>query len=431
MMPNPDLETLPRADLERLQLERLRLAAERLTDRVPFYREAFDQRGLQASGIRSLDDLSHLPFTTKADLRARWPFGMLAVPREDLVELHASSGTTGPATLAAYTRTDLDTWGEVMARTLALGGLRPGDLAHNAYGYGLFTGGLGFHYGALKLGVAVVPVSSGNTARQIKLLEEFGSSALFATPSYALHLAEALEEAGVGLDRLRLRHGHFGAEPWSEAMRREIERRLGIKAVDCYGLSEIVGPGVAAECQEAQDGLHLAEDHFLVEVLDPATQQPVAPGQPGELVITTLTREAVPVLRYRTGDISAIKSGDCACGRTTRRIARLSGRIDDMLIVRGINLFPSEVEAVLLRLPELEPQYRLVVDRRRALDVLEVEVEPRQPLPDGPRTAALAEQVARLLRDEMGISVMVRVLAPRTIPRSEGKALRVVDRRQL
>ena len=290
---------------------------------------------------------------------------------------------------------------------------------------------MGFHYGALKLGVTVVPVSSGNTARQIRPIEELGSSALFATPSYALHLGEALEEAGVELGRLKLRHGLFGAEPWSDGMRREIERRLGLKAVDCYGLSEVIGLGVAAECQEAQDGLHVAEDHFLVEVLDPSTQAAVKDGESGELVITTLTREAAPLLRYRTGDVTAIKPGECACGRTGRRIARLSGRIDDMLVIRGVNVFPSQIETILLKVPELEPQYQLIVDRRRALDSLAVEVEPRPPGPSGPAITELARTVAGLLRDELGLGVQVRILEPHAIPRSEGKALRVVDRRQL
>jgi phenylacetate-CoA ligase len=430
MIFNRAMETQARGELVRLQDERLQATVARLIDRVQFYRDSFQRKRLRASDAR-LENLSALPLTTKADLRARWPFGMLAVERSELLEIHASSGTTGAATMAAYAEADLEAWSEVMARTLALGGVKRGDLVQNAYGYGLFTGGLGFHYGAQRLGATVLPISAGQTARQLKMLEELGPSALLATPSYALHLGEALAEIGVGLDRLQLRHGLFGAEPWSNGMRQEIESRLGLRAIDCYGLSEVIGPGVAAECQDAQDGLHVQEDHFLAEILDVETQVPLGPETPGELVITTLTRHAAPVLRYRTGDITLIKDAPCRCGRTSRRIGKLTGRIDDMLVIRGVNIFPSQIETVLLSIPELEPQYRLIVERERALDTLDVEVEPRPPVPSGPAITELGRVVGRKLRDELGLAVRVRIVDRHSIPRSEGKALRVVDRRHL
>lgn len=427
MIWNPDAETAGRPDLARLQDARLREVVSRVHARVPFYRERLDSAGLGPGRIRGTGDLPAIPFTTKDDLRRLYPFGLFACPREDVVELHCSSGTTGYPTAVGYTRGDIELWGEVMARSLASSGVRPGDLIQNAYGYGLFTGGLGFHYGAHRLGATVLPTSSGHTARQVRLLREFGTTVLCCTPSYALHLAEAVEESGGGT--LALRCGTFGAEPWCEETRQEIERRLGLRASDFYGLSEIIGPGVAAEC-EARAGLHVQEDHFYPEIVDPATGALLPPGQKGELVLTTLTREATPLLRYRTGDITSLDPSPCPCGRTLVRMARVSGRIDDMLIIRGVNVFPSEVETVLMRIPELAPQYMLVVDRHRALDVLEVQVEMREDSMAEDAARGLTERAARALRSELGLTAEVTVLPPRTLPRSEGKAIRVLDRRR-
>lgn len=430
MIWNPDYEQIARPALRRLQLERLRAVLARVSARVPFYRERFAAPGLRPEAITSLDDLSQLPFTTKSDLRRLYPFGLFAVAPDESVELHCSSGTTGSSTLVGYTRADLDTWSEVMARTLAAGGVRPGDLLQNAYGYGLFTGGLGFHYGALRLGARVLPISAGNTARQVRLLRDLGATVLACTPSYALHLAEVAAEEGAGAGPLALRVGLLGAEPWSEGMRAEIQRRLGISAVDVYGLSEIIGPGVSCECVEGSAGLHINEDHFLPEVVDPHSGEPLPDETKGELVLTTLTKEATPLLRFRTGDITALNHEPCACGRTTVRMARVSGRVDDMLIVRGVNIFPCDVEAVLTSIPELEPHYQLIVDRRRAMDVLEVRVEARAWLPAG-GDAQLSARVADIIRERLGLGAEVAVLPPKQLPRSEGKALRVLDRRQL
>jgi len=428
MIWEPEHERMDRPALRRLQLERLRTVAARVYARLPFYREMFDARGLHPDAITSLDDLAQLPCTTKSDLRRLYPFGLLAVAPEEPVELHCSSGTTGSSTLVGYTRADLNTWAEVMARTLAAGGVRPGDLMHNAYGYGLFTGGLGFHYGALRLGARILPISAGNTTRQVRLLRELGATVLACTPSYALHLAEVAAEEGVG--PLALRVGLLGAEPWSEGMRAEIQRRLGITAVDVYGLSEIIGPGVSCECVEGSAGLHINEDHFLPEVVDPSSGEPLPDGTKGELVLTTLTKEATPALRFRTGDITALNHEPCACGRTLVRMARVCGRVDDMLIVRGVNVFPCDVEAVLTSIPELEPHYQLIVDRRRAMDVLEVQVEARAWFPQGAH-AQLSARVAGVIRERLGLGAQVTVLPPKQLPRSEGKALRVLDRRQL
>ena len=426
MIWNAAVEAAGPGALRPVQDRRLRATVARVCRAVPFYRARFEAAGLEAEDIRGVDDLPRIPFTTKDDLRRSYPFGLLACRREEVAEFHCSSGTTGTPTAAAYTRTDWETWGETMARCLSAGGVRRGDIVQNAFGYGLFTGGLGFHYGAQRLGAAVLPASSGNTARQVRLLREFGVTVLCCTPSYALHVAEALESAGGGPSALRC--GAFGAEPWCEATRAEIERRLGIRASDIYGLSEVIGPGVAAEC-EARRGLHLQEDHFFPEVVDPATGTPLPAGREGELVLTALSNEAAPVLRYRTGDITSLDPEPCACGRTLVRMARVGGRIDDMLIVRGVNVFPSDIEAVLLRIPDFAPHYQIVVDRPRALDVLLVQVERR----DGghaDEASGLAHRAERALRAELGLSATVAVLLPGEIPRSEGKAVRVIDRRQ-
>ncbi len=420
-------ETMPRERLAALQLERLRATARNAYDNVTLHRQRFEAAGLLPSDITELDDIAVLPFTQKADLRDHYPFGLFARPREGLMRLHASSGTTGKPTVVGYTEQDVDTWADLMARSLACAGARAGDVVHNAYGYGLFTGGLGAHYGAERLGATVVPMSGGSTERQIALILDFGARVLCATPSYALAIAEMAEQQGMDLRQSELEIGVFGAEPWSDAMRREIEARIGLKAIDIYGLSEIMGPGVACEC-ECQAGLHGWEDHFLFEVLDPDTGHAVPEGQAGELVITTLTKEALPMLRYRTRDITRITTAPCECGRTHLRILRITGRNDDMLIIRGVNVYPSQVEAVLVGLPRVAPHYQLVVERRGSLDHVTIEVEAQPGVPDD-QQPALAREVQHHVKSLVGISTDVVVKAPGTIPRSQGKAVRVRDLR--
>ena len=409
-----------------LQLERVRTTLRRQLDSVPVIRQRLLDAGIRSEeDVTSLDDLARLPFTHKSDLRENYPFGLFAVPREEIIRIHASSGTRGKPTVVGYTRADLGVWSEVMARTLALAGVTRGMVLHNAYGYGLFTGGLGFHMGAELLGCTVVPMSGGLTHRQVLMLEDLGGEVLCCTPSYALNIAQVLHEQRVGLDRLRLKVGVFGAEPWTEQLRDTLERQLGIAALNVYGLSEIVGPGVSAECVEARNGAHIQEDHFLVEVVDPETGRPLRAGQPGELVFTTLTKEALPMLRYRTGDISSIDVSPCVCGRTTARMARIRGRYDDMLIIRGVNLYPSEVERVLLGVEDVAPHYQLVVERPGAMDELTVLCESLSSVDhDG-----LALHLQRVLHDATGISMIVKVLEPGSVPRSEGKAVRVIDKR--
>jgi phenylacetate-CoA ligase len=426
----PAVERLPRAELERLQLERLRDTAARLACNVPLYRERLRAAGARADDVRSLADLAHLPFTTKADFRDTYPYGLLAVSLDRVVRIHASSGTTGKPTVVAYTRGDVATWAEVMARTLAMGAVGPGDIVQNAYGYGLFTGGLGVHYGAEQLGAAVIPISGGFTERQLMAFTDLGATVLCATPSYALHLAEAVEDAGLSGKDLSLRVGFFGAEPWTEGMRVAIEDRLDLMALNIYGLSEVIGPGVSAECPERR-GMHVAEDHFLPEVIDPATLAPVAPGTVGELVLTTLTKEAMPVLRYRTRDLTAIDPAPCPCGRTLVRIARITGRTDDMLIVRGVNVFPSQVEHALTQVAGVVPHYVLVLRREGALDGLEIQVEASATTAAGGplALASVSERVKVRVREAIGLTVSVNVLPPRTLERGAGKARRVLDLR--
>jgi len=430
-----EAETRPRAELAALQTERLRAIVTRVARDVPFYRDRFADADVDPATIRSLQDLPRLPFTRKADLRDNYPFGLLAVPRERVTRLHASSGTKGKPTVVGYTRADLTLWAACCARALACAGAQPGDVIHNAYGYGLFTGGLGLHAGVEALGATIVPASSGNTPRQILLLQDFAARVLCCTPSYALNVADVMAENGISRDTLALEIGIFGAEPWTAEMRRRIERTLGIAALDIYGLSEIMGPGVAMECAEGRDGLHLWEDHFLPEIVDPATGEPLPDGRFGELVLTTLTKEAMPVLRYRTGDITRLMSEPCPCGRTHRRIARLAGRTDDMLIVRGVNVFPSEVERVLLGFPEVAPHYHIVVTRREALDTLEVQAEITPEynafLDDLLTLAALRDRVNDLLDAALGIGTDVVLHPPGALPRSEGKAQRVFDKREI
>lgn len=424
-------ERLPRAELERLQLARLQHLVAYAAERVPLYRERLRQAGVGAEDVRALPDVRRLPFTTKADFRDTYPFGLLAVPLDEVVRLHASSGTTGKPTVVVYTRRDLEVWTELMARTLQAGGVGRSDVVQNAYGYGLFTGGLGFHYGAERLGATVIPMSGGFTERQLMALQDFGATVLCCTPSYALHLAEAVEDAGIHPKDLRLRVGFFGAEPWTEAMRQAIEARLDLMALNIYGLSEVLGPGVSVECPERQ-GMHVAEDHFLVEIVDPVTLEPVPAGTTGELVLTPLTKEAMPLLRYRTRDLTAVDLAPCRCGRTLARLARIMARSDDMLIIRGVNVYPSQVEHALLQVPELEPHYLLVVRREQALDTLEVRVEGRaEALAAGEAAVeALARRVRHRLLDRLGITAAVQILPPRTLERSVGKARRVLDLRQ-
>jgi phenylacetate-CoA ligase len=424
----PALETLPRRDLEALQLERLKWTLKRAYENVAHFRRKFDEARVKPDDLTTLADLARFPLTQKADLRDNYPFGMFACPREDVLRLHASSGTTGKPTVVGYTRADLDLWAALMARSLACAGARPGDILHNAYGYGLFTGGLGFHTGAERLGCTVVPVSGGATERQVTLLNDFGARVLCCTPSYALNIAEVAERMGADLRKLPVRYGVFGAEPWSDAMRHDLEQRLGLKAIDVYGLSEIIGPGVACECHVEQHGLHGWEDHFLFEVIDPHSFEPLPIGETGELVITTLTKEALPMIRYRTRDITRLSDEPCACGRTHRRIMRITGRDDDMVIIRGINVYPSQVEAVLVGFPGIAPHYQLVLTRQGALDemMVEVEVLPSGPTDDGARSRKAAE-VAHHIKSLIGVSCDVTVKAPGEVPRSEGKAVRVKD----
>jgi phenylacetate-CoA ligase len=426
-------ETMPREELEALQLKRLQAVVERLYHLVPFYHRRMDEMAVKPEQIKTLGDLQLLPFTTKQDLRDNYPFGMFAAPMDQIVRIHASSGTTGKSTPVAYTQRDLDTWSELMARTLAAAGTHRGDIVHNAYGYGLFTGGLGFHYGAERLGAAVIPVSGGQTRRQIMLLQDFAPTVLVCTPSFALYLAEVGQEMGADFRKLKLRVGIFGAEPWTEGMRVEIEKRLNLDAVDIYGLSEIIGPGVSVECIEAKHGLHLFEDHFLPEIIDPATLEPLPQEEMGELVITTLTKEAMPLLRYRTRDVTSLNYAPCRCGRSIVRMHRLRGRSDDMLIIRGVNVFPSQIEAVLMETPGVAPHYQLIVDRQGQLDTLEVQVEVDETTfsDEVKQLQALAQNLQKQIKDYFTVSVKVKLVEPRSIPRSEGKAKRVIDKRQI
>jgi phenylacetate-CoA ligase len=427
----PKAETMSRDELTALQTKRLQRTLELAYANVDHFRRKFDAAGVKPGDLKTLADIARFPFTGKADLRDNYPFGMFAVPREQVLRVHASSGTTGKPTVVGYTKGDLGTWADLMARSLACAGTRPGDIVHNAYGYGLFTGGLGAHYGAERLGCTVVPMSGGGTERQVLLLQDFRANVLCATPSYALNIAEVAQAAGVDLRNGALRIGVFGAEPWSDAMRRDLQERLGIKAVDLYGLSEILGPGVASECHEAQEGLHGWEDHFLFEVIDAETLQPARPGEAGELVITTLTKEALPMIRYRTRDITRLEHTRCACGRSHVRIMRVTGRTDDMLIVRGVNVYPSQLEAILVGLPGLSPHYQIVLTRDGALDAVTVEVELAPDAPAGEHDRARkADEVCQHIKSMIGVTCSVTAMAPGEIPRSQGKAVRVKDLRK-
>lgn len=422
---------MPVGQLRELQSERLKVVAKRNYDNVPFYKKKFDELGLKPEDIRGIEDIKKLPFTNKTDLRDNYPYGLFAVPMSDVVRIHASSGTTGKQTVVGYTRNDLNVWGEVMARTLGAGGVTKDDIGHISYGYGLFTGGLGGHIGSETIGCATIPASVGNTKRQITIMQDFKPTFVLCTPSYALTLAEYIEENNIPVDSLSLKYGFFGAEPWTDAMKREIESKLHLKAFDIYGLSEIIGPGVAYEC-EAHDGLHIADDHFFIEIIDPDTGEDVEEGQYGEVVFTCLTKEALPLLRYRTHDISKKISAPCGCGRTGTRIAKFAGRTDDMLIIRGVNVFPSQVEAVLLELGGLAPYYQLIVEREGNLDQLTVLVELTPETFHGSKIKdlqRLQRTIADAIKSMLGLAVKVELVDPKVIQRSEGKAVRVVDKR--
>ena len=430
---NREIEFMAPDQLRALQSDRLREVVKLVYEKVPYYRQKLDDAGVKPQDIKSIDDIGRLPFTTKEDLRETYPFGLFAVPMEEIVRIHASSGTTGKSTVVGYTKHDVETWAEVMARTLAAGGTHRGDLLQNSYGYGLFTGGLGAHYGAERIGTSVIPTSGGQTKRQVQILQDFGTTVLCCTPSYALVIGEVGREMGVNFADLPLRVGFFGAEPWSPTMRQEIESSLHAHALDIYGLSEIIGPGVSFECLE-KSGLHINEDHFYPEIIDPETGEPVPESQPGELVFTTLTKEALPLLRYRTRDISHVIAEPCGCGRTIRRMRRVTGRTDDMLIIRGVNVFPSQIEEVLMGIEETTPNYVLVVDRKpRGMDELEVQVEVSEKTfsDEMSRLEVLSERIQSEIESTLGLRVSVRLVEPKSLARSMGKAKRVIDRRDL
>ncbi|NTW99634.1 MAG: phenylacetate--CoA ligase [Geobacteraceae bacterium] len=430
---NEEFETLPRPALEALQLKRLQSTLERVYANVPFYKTSFAAAGVTPSVVKTLEDLQKLPFTTKQDMRDSYPYGLFAAPMEDIVRIHASSGTTGKPTVVGYTQDDISMWSELMARSFVAAGAHKGDIIHNAYGYGLFTGGLGAHYGAERLGASVIPISGGNTKRQIMIMQDFGSTVLTCTPSYSLFMAEEAGAEGIDVKKLKLRVGIFGAEPWSEAMRDEIEAKLNLSAIDIYGLSEIMGPGVAIECIEAKRGLHIWEDHFIPEIINPETGERLPDGERGELVITTITKQGIPLIRYRTRDITSLTHEPCICGRTHARITRMCGRSDDMLIIRGVNVFPSQIEAILVGIEGIEPHYMLIVDRQGTLDTLTVQVEVSEHLfsDEIKVLQALSRRVEKEIKDMLGVTCTAKLVEPKTIQRSEGKAKRVIDNRNL
>jgi phenylacetate-CoA ligase len=428
----PDKECMDREELEQLQLERLQATLNRVYAHVPFYRRKFDELGIVPEDIQSLSDVARLPFTTKADLRDNYPYGMFAVPLREVVRVHASSGTTGLATVVGYTRNDLKTWSNLVARIITAAGVTKDDVIQIAFGYGMFTGALGLHYGAERVGASVIPASSGNTARQIQFMKDFKSTALVATPSYALLLGDTLREMGIPVSALSLKWGLFGSEPWSDAMRKEIESKLGIVATDNYGLSEVMGPGISGECLE-RNGLHFNEDHFLVEVVDPETLRPVQNGRIGELVLTSLTKEAFPMIRYRTRDRVRMLPGDCPCGRTGRRMSRVLGRTDDMLIIRGVNVYPLQIEHVLMEIEGTEPYYQIVVDRKGAMDEATVLVAAGESIffDTMRQQKEMVDRIKEKLRQELGIAVEVKLVEKKSLQQFEGKAVRVVDNRKL
>ncbi len=427
-----DKECISRADLEQLQLERLQATLYRVATHVPFYRKKFRELGIDPENFSSLDDLRQLPFTTKQDLRDNYPYDLFAVPLREVVRIHASSGTTGQATVVGYTENDIKNWSKLIARILTAAGVTKDDVVQIAFGYGLFTGGFGLHYGAERVGASVIPISSGNSKRQIQIMQDFRTTALVCTPSYALLLADVIEEQGINLASMSLKYGLFGGEPWSEAMRNEIQDKLSIIATDNYGLSEVMGPGVAGECRERK-GLHLNEDHFLVEVIDPDTLEPVAPGEIGELVITTLTKEAFPVIRYRTRDLTRLIAEPCLCGRTLTRMERVLGRTDDMLIIKGVNVYPSQIEEILFEVEGTKPHYQIVVEREGRLDKATVLVEVVESLffDRIAKQNELIDLIKKRLATELGIGVEVKLVEEKSLERSEGKAKRIIDKREL
>jgi phenylacetate-CoA ligase len=427
----PESESMDRKELEQLQLERLESTLNRVYMNVPFYRKKFDEVKFNPDDLRSLDGLSRLPFTTKNDLRENYPYGLFAVPLREVVRIHASSGTTGMSTVVGYSKNDIKTWSNLVARVLAAGGITKDDVIQIAFNYGLFTGAFGLHYGAERLGASVIPISSGNTRRQIKLMQDFKTTALVGTPSYAMLIADTMMEMGINRNSLSLKYGLFGAEPWSDSMRKEIEDKLKIVATDNYGLSEVMGPGVAGECLE-RNGLHIAEDHFLVEWINPDTLEPVKPGEIGEMVITTLTKEAFPVIRYRTRDLTRLIPEPCPCGRTMRKMTRILGRTDDMLIIRGVNVFPQQIENVLFEIEGVAPHYQIVIDRKGALDDTTVNVEVSESMffDEMKKQSQLKETIKKRLASELGISVEVKLVEKKTLERFEGKAKRVIDNRK-
>ena len=432
MIWNEKIECASRDEMRAVQTKRLIETVERIYHSVPSYRQKMQEANLVPGDIRSIDDLSKLPFTIKNDLRDNYPFGMFTVPMSEIVRIHASSGTTGKPTVVGYTRKDLNSWSEVVTRSLCMAGVHRDDIVQVAYGYGLFTGGLGLHYGCENLGASVIPISGGNTDKQLQLMQDFGTSVIACTPSYSLFLAEEMEAAGMKKEDLKLRVGIFGAEPWTENMRREIESKLGIKAIDIYGLSEIIGPGVSCEC-EHQVGMHINEDHFVPEIIDPITLEPLPAGEIGELVFTTITKEGIPLIRYRTRDLTRLNYEKCACGRTLVRMEKCKGRSDDMLIIRGVNVFPSQIESVLLEMSETAPHYLLIVEREGNLDTLKLMVEVQEQFfsDEIRQLEALRKKITHKLQSTLGISVDVKLVEPKTIERTAGKAKRVIDNRKL
>ncbi len=425
-------ECMTREDLEQLQLERLQSTLFRVATHVPFYRNRFKEMKLNPDGFKSLEELQKLPFTTKDDLRRNYPYGMFAVPLREVVRVHSSSGTTGTATVVGYTSNDIKNWSHLVARILTAAGLTNDDVVQIAFGYGLFTGGFGLHYGAERIGASVIPISSGNTKRQIQIMQDFKTTALVCTPSYALVLADTMLDMGININALSLKFGLFGAEPWSEAMRQEIHNKLRITATDNYGLSEIMGPGVAGECREC-NGLHMNEDHFLMEIIHPETLEPVAPGEVGELVITTLTKEAFPVIRYRTRDLTRMLPEPCPCGRTFSRIHRILGRTDDMLIIKGVNVFPLQIENVLFEIEGTEPHYQIIVEREDHQDRATVLVEVTESIffDEMKKQRQMVDLIKKRLSSELGVSMEIKLVEEKSLQRFEGKSQRVVDKRKL
>jgi len=432
MIWNEKVECMSRDEMKKLQLKQLKDVAKRAYENVPYYKKRFDEAGIKPEDIKTLEDIQKLPLTTKDDLRAAYPFGMFAVPRREIVEVHTSSGTTGKPTVSGYTREDLDTWSEIMARGLTMFGVHDEDLIQNTHGYGLFTGGFGVHYGAQKIGATVIPISTGQTRRQIEIMKDFGTTVLIVTPSYGLYLAEVAEEEGLRSEDMKLKSIGFGAEMWTEEMRQEIQKRFNAPAYNIYGLTEIMGPGIALECPQ-QDGLHVMEDHFYPEIIDSQTQEVLGEGEKGELVLTNLTRQGMPIIRFRTKDVTSLRRGACSCGRTMVKMDRITGRTDDMLKIRGVAVFPSQIEKALLKMDGIEPHYQIIVTRPQHLDEMEVQVETSPELfsDEVKELVGIKKKIENFIHNEIGLRVTVTLVEPRTLPRSEGKAVRVIDKRGL